>query len=170
MPDNFSDSRRRFLGYAIGGAAGAITLGYAIPLVDYVVEPSLAREKPEWSEVGSIAEIEPESPASINFYAQTKAGWMEKKVEHDVWVVKHADGSAEVFSPVCPHLGCGYRWDAVDRKFKCPCHGSTFDINGRVLGGPAPRDLDTLPAKVENGILYVKYEKFRLGVSEKVEA
>ncbi len=170
MPDDFSDSRRRFLGYAIGGVAGAITLGYAIPLINYVVEPSLVKEQPEWSKVGYIREIEPDSPGSLNFLALTKAGWMEKKVERDVWVVRHGDDTVTVFSPVCPHLGCGYRWDPADRKFKCPCHASVFGIDGRVQGGPAPRDLDTLPSKVEGGILYVKYEKFRLGISEKVEA
>jgi len=170
MPDDFSDSRRKFLGYAIGGVAGAISLGYAVPLVGYVVEPSLAREEAEWSKVGMIDDIEPGSPTSVNFSAQTKVGWTEKKVEHDVWVVKHGDGTVTVFSPVCPHLGCGYRWDAADRKFKCPCHASVFDVDGKVLGGPAPRGLDTLPAKVEDGVLYVKYEKFRLGVPYKYEA
>ena len=39
------------------------------------------------------------------------------------------------FDLVCPHLGCGLRWDAADKQFKCPCHGSVFDITGKVVGG-----------------------------------
>ena len=44
----------------------------------------------------------------------------------------------------CPHLGCGYRWDDADHHFKCPCHGSVYDIAGKVVGGPPPRPLDAL--------------------------
>jgi len=95
---------------------------------------------------------------------------VEEKVEHSVWVVKKPDGSVTVFSPICPHLGCGYRWDEQTKHFECPCHASVYDIDGKVLGGPAPRPLDTLPTKMEDGKLYVKYEKFRLGIATKVEA
>jgi len=170
MPEDFSTDRRKFLGYALGGVAGAITLGYAVPLVSYVVRPSLAREEEQWSKVGSLSELPEESPQTMNFTSHIKVGWQDKSVEHDVWVVKHAGEKVTVFSPTCPHLGCGYRWDPADRKFKCPCHGSVFDINGMVLAGPAPRGLDTLPSRVDDGVLYVKFEKFRLGVSDKVEA
>jgi menaquinol-cytochrome c reductase iron-sulfur subunit len=74
-----------------------------------------------------------------------------------------------VFSPLCPHLGCGYRWEGTERKFKCPCHGSVYAITGEVLAGPAPRPLDTLPTKVENGRLLVIYEEFKAGLPAKVE-
>jgi quinol-cytochrome oxidoreductase complex cytochrome b subunit len=39
---------------------------------------------------------------------------------------------------------------------------------GNVLGGPSPRPLDTLPGKIEDGILYVQWEQFRVGAPEKV--
>jgi Rieske Fe-S protein len=39
-----------------------------------------------------------------------------------------------------------------------------------VLGGPPPRPLDTLPVKVEDGVLYAEYQDFRLGVPDKVMA
>src|SRR5215831_15982142 len=74
-----------------------------------------------------------------------------------------------VISPICTHLGCGYHWDAADRKFKCPCHGSVYDVTGQVLAGPAPRHLDDLPSKVENGRLLVMYKEFKSGVRERVE-
>ncbi|MFH1265187.1 MAG: ubiquinol-cytochrome c reductase iron-sulfur subunit [Planctomycetota bacterium] len=43
-------------------------------------------------------------------------------------------------SMVCTHLGCTV--GAITGGFKCPCHGSQFDGDGRVMGGPASRDLD----------------------------
>lgn len=170
MPEDFSESRRKFLGYAIGGAAAAITVGYAIPLANYLVRPALKKESAVWSKVGLISDIAADSPVSLTFSSHSKVGWQEKTVEHDVWVVKKPDGTAVAYSPTCPHLGCGYRWNPASKRFECPCHSSTFSMDGKVLGGPAPRDLDTLPMKVEDGVLYVQFEKFRLGIKDKVEA
>ncbi|HEX9860571.1 MAG TPA: ubiquinol-cytochrome c reductase iron-sulfur subunit [Nitrospirota bacterium] len=170
MPEDFSESRRKFLGYAIGGAAAAVTLAYAVPLASYLIKPALKKEEAGWSKVGLIDEVGVGSPVSMTFSAHTKIGWQEKAVERDVWVVKKRDATVEVFSPTCPHLGCGYRWNQANNRFECPCHSSTFSIDGKALGGPAPRNLDTLPSKVEDGALYVRFEKFRLGITEKVEA
>jgi menaquinol-cytochrome c reductase iron-sulfur subunit len=42
-------------------------------------------------------------------------------------------------------------------------------MEGTVKAGPAPRPLDTLPSKVENGELYVMYQEFKSGLAKKVE-
>ncbi|MER3422758.1 MAG: rieske ironsulfur family protein, partial [Nitrospiraceae bacterium] len=62
-----------------------------------------------------------------------------------------------------------YRWDGQDQKFRCPCHGSVYNIKGQVLDGPAPRPLDQLPSKVEDGHIYVIYKEFKAGLSQRVE-
>ncbi|MCE9535722.1 MAG: Rieske 2Fe-2S domain-containing protein, partial [Nitrospirae bacterium] len=67
------------------------------------------------------------------------------------------------------HLGCGYHWDRTDSRFKCPCHGSVYDVTGEVLAGPAPRALDRLPAKIEAGRLLVMYKEFKPGLSRSME-
>ncbi len=43
--------------------------------------------------------------------------------------------------PVCPHRGCAVIWQADQNRFACPCHGSKFDAEGRVLRGPARKPL-----------------------------
>jgi Rieske Fe-S protein len=43
-----------------------------------------------------------------------------------------------------------------------------FAPDGKVLYGPAPRPLDTLPYKVESGVLFVRYERFQVGTPEKI--
>ncbi|MHB8173579.1 MAG: Rieske 2Fe-2S domain-containing protein [Nitrospirota bacterium] len=170
MTENFSDSRRKFLGYAIVGMSGAVALGYAIPLVQYIVKPALKPQEAQWSLVCGVQNIKTDAPKSFTFFSNLKIAWQTERVQRDVWVVKKPDGSYNVFSPVCPHLGCAYNWNGNIKHFVCPCHGSVYDINGKVLAGPAPRPLDTLPAKIDNGNLYVKYEKFILGIPEKVLA
>lgn len=65
------------------------------------------------------------------------------------------DGSFIALSRTCTHLGCSVPWDEKQKKFVCPCHGSTFDLAGRVLTPPAMRPLDYFPVRIENGFLRV---------------
>lgn len=66
-----------------------------------------------------------------------------------------ADGSFLALSRTCTHLGCSIPWDAAKNQFVCPCHGSTFSLDGEVLTAPAPRPLDYYPVRIENGIVKV---------------
>jgi len=47
--------------------------------------------------------------------------------------------------PRCPHLGCALNWNAAEHSWDCPCHGSRFDVKGRVLNNPATDDLKHPP-------------------------
>lgn len=58
-----------------------------------------------------------------------------------------------VYSLACPHLGCTI--SLTETLFKCPCHGSEFNLNGKVIKGPANRNLNTLPYKIEGDIVII---------------
>ena len=44
--------------------------------------------------------------------------------------------------PRCTHMGCALRWNKQERSWDCPCHGSRFDPDGKILDNPARKDLE----------------------------
>jgi glycine/D-amino acid oxidase-like deaminating enzyme/nitrite reductase/ring-hydroxylating ferredoxin subunit len=57
-------------------------------------------------------------------------------------VYKDENGELTAVSATCTHLGCIVGWNTAERTWDCPCHGSRFDTSGRVIQGPAVRDLE----------------------------
>lgn len=54
-------------------------------------------------------------------------------------------GELRTIDPACTHMGCTVAWNAAEKSWDCPCHGSRFDTRGQVLNGPATSPLG--PAK-----------------------
>ena len=162
-------SRRRFFQWVTRGVMGVIGFALGIPLIGYLISPALKRREKTWVDVGNVNEVPVGEPAQLEYIATIRDGYVETKTHKAIWAMKQSDGQVTAYSPMCPHLGCGYAWDRGEKHFKCPCHGSVFDASGQVLGGPAPRPLDRLPSKVENGRLFVIYKDFKSGVREQTE-
>jgi len=86
--------------------------------------------------------------------------------------VKRDEGSdtVEVLSATCPHAGCFVEIDSESECFRCPCHNSTFTLDGGIVApSPSPRPMDSLECKVnETGSVSVKWQNFYTGIEEKV--
>jgi cytochrome b6-f complex iron-sulfur subunit len=54
------------------------------------------------------------------------------------WLLRDS-GGVYALAATCTHLGCTVRWE--DGRFRCPCHGSEYNVGGGVLQGPAMRPL-----------------------------
>ncbi len=126
--------RRKFL-YIILGSVGAAFTALAVwPIWRYL----LPGEKTGEDAKISLARIDIQLGKAhfFNFRGQPAV------------VLQPSPGQFIAFSAVCTHLGCIIQWQPEKGEFLCPCHAGRFGTDGRVLGGPPPKPLDSLPATV----------------------
>ncbi len=131
--------RRRFLALLGSGALGLAGLGTVIAGIRYL-EPDVLYEEDGRFEVGKPETI------PVNTVLVSRA--------RKVYVV-HVPEGFYALSAVCTHLGCVTRHEPERDRIVCPCHGSSFDLRGRVLGGPAPAPLVRLGLSLHRGVLVV---------------
>jgi len=160
-------TRRTFLQWLIGALVFINGLIVGVPFLRAVLTRANVK-KSDWTEVARISSLPAGQPKDFKFLMPTEDAYLRGTALRSVWVIRRSPEDITVFSPVCTHLGCFYAWNGKTAHFECPCHASVFDIDGKVLGGPAPRPLDTLPFKVENGVLFVQWEQFKAGTREKI--
>jgi menaquinol-cytochrome c reductase iron-sulfur subunit len=148
-------SRRRFLGYIIGGISGAIGASLAVPLVGYFLSPIWRKNAPLLTPIARTSDITSAQPTFVTYEQRVRDGWYISTLSKGAWVVSKGNNEYIVYDPRCTHLNCPYYWDKDKQIFQCPCHGGQFDINGNVLAGPPPRPLDRLEHTVQNGSILV---------------
>ncbi|QDT56724.1 Cytochrome b6-f complex iron-sulfur subunit [Caulifigura coniformis] len=140
-----------YLGFGILAAWGGLS---GLAMARFMM-PNTVLELPSRFKVGSTGDY-PLGTVSEKY-----------KASRGVWIV-HTDSYdgrniLYALSSVCTHLGCTPNWLDAEQKFKCPCHGSGFYINGINFEGPAPRPLERVGLRVaEDGQLEVdKSVKFQ---------
>ena len=128
-------SRREFLagmttgaGLALGGLAGcAAAITYQATVVDGQI---------------FLSRSELEQRAGVNRPVVVKV----PDLPDPVILIPVDEKNFRAVSAKCTHLGCHVR---PSRNFLvCPCHGSTYDLEGEVVRGPAPSALTTYPVEV----------------------
>jgi cytochrome b6-f complex iron-sulfur subunit len=140
-----------YLGFGLLAAWGGLS---SLAMARFMM-PNTVLELPSRFKVGSTGDY-PMGTVSEKY-----------KASRGVWIV-HTDSYdgrniLYALSSVCTHLGCTPNWLDAEQKFKCPCHGSGFYINGINFEGPAPRPLERVGLRVsEDGQLEVdKSVKFQ---------
>ena len=73
-----------------------------------------------------------------------------------VYVRRDAAGELHAVSGVCTHQGCIVAPEG--RGFRCPCHGSTYDGEGRNTGGPALSPLERFPVETQGEYVVVRID------------
>jgi Rieske Fe-S protein len=128
--------RRRFVGATAAAVAAAALPGcasfVATPVTPVNGEVRLQlRSFPQLERPGGYLKIRP-TGAALPLYVLALEG-----------------GEFAVLSPMCTHLQCTVNVEGA--VLLCPCHGSTFDREGRVLRGPATRPLRRFAARRATG-------------------
>jgi len=168
-----TEPRRAFLALmtaGLGAVAGALAI---VPGLGFLASPLrkvATRAAENHSRVAAERDVKPGKPVRVTAVGQQEDAWlrMDKVTLGSAWLVRGAEGGPiRAFSTICPHLGCGVDWNEKTGKFDCPCHASSFDTEGRCLGGPSPRGLDELETKVEGQDVLVRYRRFRIGTDKK---
>jgi menaquinol-cytochrome c reductase iron-sulfur subunit len=127
----------------------------SIPAAIYLLFPPRPKKRDPWVEIGDIAQMKVNAPEEVVYRRTRIDGWKITSEKSTAWVVKTADKGVTAFAPQCTHLGCAYHWDEQNNEFLCPCHTSTFGLDGRVLTGPAPRALDKMEVRIDGSKLWI---------------
>lgn len=88
-----------------------------------------------------------------------------------IYLRRTGEKSAEALNVVCPHAGCFVDFRSEKKDYYCPCHNSSFGINGSISDpkSPSPRGLDALEVEVRNEKeVWVLFQNFQTGHSEKI--
>jgi len=166
IKDGADLSRREFLGTVTAGVAAAGVAAACVPFVSSmnpssdvlakatteidlsVIAPGEEKTFP-WQ--GKPVFVVHRTPEEIAAMAASKGGKDPepdaKRVQKPEWLVVIG---------ICTHLGCVP--NKTESGWLCPCHGSVYDNSGRIISGPAPRNLDLPPYHfvAENKILIGK--------------
>lgn len=159
---------------AIWGAAGAaVAAVVALPGVSFFLDPLLRPQKTRgvWKKLVRLQSLPEEHPSPYAVVGERVDAWTRHPSERlgTVWLTRKKDGQVQALSGECPHFGCGLKYSADHTEFQCPCHASYFAPDGTAKSGPAPRAMDSLETKIDNGFVHVRFVKFRPQRKDKVE-
>ena len=101
-----------------------------------------------------------------NDYPEAPKVYERFKQDQAVWIVRLTEDGEDrlvALSTVCTHLGCTPNWLETEQKYKCPCHGSGYYLNGVNFEGPTPRPLERFRIFVDGSgnIIVDKAKKYR---------
>jgi len=164
-----SVTRRSFLGVLLGFGTVVMGAALSVPLLRFALHPLLTKTTEiGWSDVGKVDEFASlTAPAKRLIRVEQRDAWRRIISEKAIYVLPPKNGTMRILSPICPHLGCSIPWNETKQEFICPCHVAVFAMDGAKISGPAPRSMDDLESKIENGMLKVRYQYFRQLISTK---
>jgi Rieske Fe-S protein len=126
--------RREFVERSLGAVIGASVLGGCASLVTRTVTPvdgtlrlALVHYPELTAEHGSLKVV-------------------PKGASDPIYVLSLGNRRFAALSPICTHLGCTV--EIEESRLVCPCHGSNYDREGRVLRGPAEQPLARYPVEL----------------------
>ena len=134
-------TRRNFLHLIMAGLGGVTAAAVAYPLIRYL-SPMKGKGENADSVVFNESDVAPGEAKIFTFKGDPAA-------------IINVGNTFAVYNIACTHLGCLVKWQTEKKEFLCPCHAGRFGSDGKVLGGPPPAPLKSLPFKVSAGKITV---------------
>lgn len=173
VQDARAASRRAFMAWMAAAGSAAVGALLLVPGASYVLDPVLrARDKKGgFIRVAALSSLSKDHPIAVPVIGEHVDAWTRSPATRlgTVWLRVLSDDTVAALNAECPHLGCNTTFVAEKSCFGCPCHDSTFALDGTAQGGPAPRALDALEARVLDGHVEVRFQRFRTQLKERVE-
>ncbi len=178
--------RRNFL-----AGAAAVVIGGIVSLLPLCVgtlvflDPILRRKSknggqgsggngPPFRRVATVEALPADgTPVQVPVIADLTDAWSRESNQPigAVYLRKLQDGNVECFNAICPHAGCFVAFSGERKVFQCPCHTSSFQLDGqRIVPSPSPRDMDALTVdeeKLKGGEVWVQFVNYYPGHEER---
>lgn len=139
-----SSSRRRWLKWLTGGFMSLWGLGLAGVIAAFL-KPPRSRES-----LGErVIKVGPLEALPVGQAQLVRRG------REPLFVIRVGEDRLVGLAGVCTHLHCVLHWDDKQEQLTCPCHEGSFDVNGNVLKGPAPRALARHRVETRLGQIYL---------------
>jgi len=132
-------TRGQFFGVAWLGAMGLVTAETVFALGRYI-QPVSTGGFGSWILAGNVDDFE---VGSVTYVLSGR-----------FYIVRNDLGLLAIWQK-CTHLGCAVPWVPEEHQFHCPCHGSLYNEEGVVEGGPAPRPLNLFPIEIRGQEVWV---------------
>jgi menaquinol-cytochrome c reductase iron-sulfur subunit len=155
-------TREGFLIMVTGFFSTVAGLAVGIPIVGYVLGALINQRanifvdvrlvKPDGVSLGKVVTVDTipvGQTEKVVFWNGDPLSWDGSTRKTASWLRRTGTRQFIAYSIFCTHLGCPIKWLADAQIFLCPCHGSVFNSDGSVAGGPAPRPLFTYKWRID---------------------
>jgi Rieske Fe-S protein len=168
--------RRLVVASTIGVSAACAIFPFAAgvtSILDPVKKNSGSVADVPWTKVTPVVNL-PDNGKPAKFeiiLSKVKDAWTTyKNVPAGAVYLSRKGDAVTAYSLKCPHLGCAVDFRSKTNDYFCPCHNSTFGIDGSVTDkdSPSPRGLDTMDTKIEDDYVWIKFQQFRPNIAEKI--
>lgn len=155
-------SREGFLTLLTLSVGGLATVVVGIPILGYVLSPLINQPPNYWTGLRFVTPpnrgktVTPRNlgigdTREVAFVSNAPLPWAGTTALQGAWLRRTGASSYIAYTLYCTHLGCPIHWLPQPKIFLCPCHGSVFNADGTVAGGPAGRPLFTYQVREHNG-------------------
>ncbi len=132
-------SRRNFIDRILLGWGMLVVLPILYGVIRYLLPVRKAKTGREKVVVGRVSDLAPNSAKIVRLDGKP------------VVIIKTRSGQVKAVSARCTHLGCTVEFNReLGGHLSCNCHGSRFDLNGKIIRGPASRPLPPYKVTLED--------------------